>query len=79
MILCPFEAYCPMGPSSKIPFGGLIDEPTGSLAPTINNRNWWVHVGGNNVCKQEGLDVNWGSDGSNEDVTRHIMCCKNGK
>ena len=80
MSLCPYEAYCPMGPSSRAPYGGLRKEPTGSWAPAINNRKWWVQVGGNsvNVCEHEDIDESWGQDGSNEVLTRHIMCCKNG-
>ncbi|KAK1747679.1 hypothetical protein QTG54_001642 [Skeletonema marinoi] len=74
--LCPYEAYCPMGPRTTTPFGGLRDDD-GSWAPAINSREWWVQVGGtDNVCKHADLDPNWGQDGSNEELTRHILCCK---
>jgi hypothetical protein len=78
MILCPYEAYCPLGPLTTIPFGGLRDDDGSvSLAPAINNRQWWVQVGGvENVCEHANFDKNWGEDGSNEEQTRHIMCCK---
>jgi len=70
------EAYCPMGPRTTTPFGGLRDDD-GSWAPAINSREWWVQVGGtDNVCKHADLDPNWGQDGSNEELTRHILCCK---
>jgi len=74
--LCPYEAYCPMGPRTTTPFGGLRDDD-GSWAPAINGREWWVQVGGtDNICKKADLDPNWGQDGSNEELTRHILCCK---
>jgi len=78
MILCPYEAYCPLGPLTTIPFGGLRDDDGSvSLAPAINKGQWWVQVGGvENVCEHANFDRNWGEDGSNEEQTRHIMCCK---
>ncbi len=71
------EAYCPLGPLTTVPFGGLRDGDSVSLAAAINNRQMWVQVGGvENVCEHANFDDNWGEDGSNEEQTRHVMCCK---
>mmetsp|Transcript_9305 Transcript_9305/g.15401 ORF Transcript_9305/g.15401 Transcript_9305/m.15401 type:complete len:530 (+) Transcript_9305:2-1591(+) len=73
-ILCPYEAYCPLGPHTEVPFGGFRDG--GAWAPAINSREWWVQVGHTeNTCKHANFDQNWGQDGSNEEQTRNIMCC----
>ena len=82
-VLCPYAAYCPLGPNSPIPYGGLKNERFGSLAPAVatGGNNMWIRVGKDekgdgDVCTYVELEASWGQDKSNEEETRHIMCCK---
>ena len=82
-VLCPYAAYCPLGPKSPIPYGGFKTERFGTLAPAIatGGKNMWIRVGKDEkgdgeVCTFVELEASWGQDKSNEEVTRHIMCCK---
>ena len=80
-MLCPFAAYCPMGPQNK-PFGGFREETSGiSWSPVANDENWWVQTGvAEGPCMfynvlHEG-PPDWGLSGNdNEGITRHVLCC----
>ncbi|KAL7531697.1 hypothetical protein ACHAXR_008063 [Thalassiosira sp. AJA248-18] len=80
MMICPYEAYCPLG-EGTIPYGGVkATEPNGSWAPIINNDNHWVQLGTENMCVPYTAiypdPPAWGITGqNNEDRTRHVMCC----
>jgi len=78
MMLCPYDAYCPLGEDSD-PFGGLTEEDV-SWAPVINGQNNWVGLGAYATCKQydplHPAEPAWGITGNdNEYITRHVMCC----
>ena len=83
-MLCPYEAYCPMGPY-KVPYHGIVTD--GSMwAPISNAYNMWIDLGASNTCKfynnVNGEDPGWG-EGTNEpdlglngeEIQGHIMCC----
>jgi len=80
-VLCPYEAYCPMADLDS-PLGGVIeDEPNGSWVATSDVPNSWISVGPEDTCKPydavNGEVPEWGITGiANEEVTRHVMCCK---
>ena len=74
LVTCPYEAYCPSGPTGE-PFGGPrgddAQDDGGSWAPTSDAGGWvQVSSGGGmscNLISSEGF--------GNEEQTRHIMCC----
>jgi len=73
MIVCPYDAYCPSGPSGGI-FGGPQDGPGGapSYAP-VNDRDGWVQVssfGSSGRCALMSSE-----SFGNEEQTRHVLCC----
>jgi len=83
-IPCPYEVYCP---NETTLLAGIMDKDGESWAPVINADNEWVQVG--NAAGREcdlystlyGKPPDWGSeenDGGldNEEITRHIMCCR---
>ena len=83
-MLCPYEAYCPLGPY-KVPYHGIVTD--GSMwAPISNAYNMWIDLGASNTCKfynnVNGEDPGWG-EGTNEpdlglngeEIQGHIMCC----
>eukprot|EP01082_Thalassiosira_pseudonana_P008035 g6478.t1 g6478 contig23:560103-562466(-) len=77
---CSYTAYCPAGPG-HIPLGGVKAESKGSWAPVNNAPNEWVNVGDDGMCRlysetHGGDNPRWGLTGKNEELTRHIMCCK---
>lgn len=77
--LCPFEAYCPLGEGS-LPYGGVTGDKTESWAPLLNKDNYWVQLGDGNGVDEKMCGVmetpEWGVTGkSNEEITRHVMCC----
>ena len=82
MVLCPYEAYCPLG-ISKPPLGGAWTESTAQWAPILDGFNEWVKVDGESFCvKWSSMNVSpgpeWGKvGGENEgsEHTKHIMCC----
>jgi len=66
--LCPYEAYCPRGPTS-VPYGGFIKDQSGipktrMLAPIYNNRDWWVDIGSENSCTLHEEIPTWGLVGT---------------
>ncbi len=74
--LCPYEAYCPMGPHT-VPYGGYAMDSSGGtaepmmLAPLRNDIYYWVDIGNVNSCVL--YDEMLGSDGTvNMD---RILCC----
>ena len=78
LMLCPFEAFCPMGPQNK-PLGGFTDEPT-NWAPVSNDHNWWVSTSSENPCVfynvLYGGHPDFGMSGQDDEgITRHVMCC----
>jgi hypothetical protein len=80
MDICPYEAYCPDGPSGH-PYDGSRKEAFGSWAPVNNDPNTWVQVGPDDQCVlysySHGHSPEWGLEkGGNEQQTRHIMCCE---
>jgi len=80
MLLCPIEAMCPALRNPARGWGPFDDGgPYGSYAPISNAFNAWVKIDGTDTCvlwrgTNEG-QPSWGIRGQ-EDVTRHIMCCK---
>lgn len=77
--LCPYEVYCPTGPN-HLPYGGVRPE-TVVWAPIIDANNAWVSVSKQNTCVTYTvlnlMNPEWGITGAdNEEMTRHIMCCK---
>jgi hypothetical protein len=74
--LCPYEAVCPLGPSSK-PAGGY--KTNGSWLAISDESNGWVHLGSTDSCtKYEetySTTPDWGTTGK-EESTKNIMCCK---
>jgi hypothetical protein len=88
LMLCPYEAYCPNGPSQSISSGNTyigINESFEQWAPTLSKPNHWVLVGsrGDNdatTCLDTWQldgddDPSWGKDSSNADHKHHVMCC----
>eukprot|EP00804_Cyclotella_cryptica_P026901 CCRYP_019600-RA/>CCRYP_019600-RA protein AED:0.02 eAED:0.02 QI:71/1/1/1/1/1/3/1303/1133 len=88
MELCPYDAYCPNGPSKPTAPGNTylgINEEREQWSPTLSKGNHWVLVGsrgGNDstTCldtwQLDGDDnPSWGLDGSNNDRKHHLMCC----
>jgi hypothetical protein len=80
-MLCPHYVYCPGG--GKKVLGGRKDEGE-SWAAVVDGFNEWVQVGAGGECNlysaSEGESPDWGLTGNNnEEITRHIMCCKNPK
>jgi len=80
--LCPYEAVCPMGPKST-PLGGIDDDPQiESWVPILDTfGNAWVQVSSANPCVLYSQlydgKPDWGVSGEgNEEITRHIICCK---
>ncbi|KAL7462817.1 hypothetical protein ACHAXS_003191 [Conticribra weissflogii] len=80
MVPCPLEAYCPLGKES-MPYGGLKSDST-AWAPVYDKANEWVQIGqAEKACvlfsEVNGSTPNWGVSGEkNEELTRHIMCCR---
>lgn len=85
MTLCPYDAYCPEGPSS-LALGGLdmsfaTEE---QYAPYHGGDDHWVLIGRfNNARTTTCLDYyqlfgktpSWGSDDSNKELKQHLLCC----
>jgi hypothetical protein len=87
MELCPYRAYCPLGPGAP-PNVGYDDDSSPFIdqwAPTSDGDNYWVMVGmlmEDNWTTQclthvqlDGSEPSWGHDGTNAEKKRHIMCC----
>ena len=79
--LCPYEAYCPLGPGPHL-YDGVKNEAS-SWAPLIDVPNGWVQVGSEGTCETYNSmhphPPLWGLNGEgDEDLTAHIMCCKGG-
>ena len=77
-MLCPHYVFCPGG--GKKVLGGRKDEGE-SWAAVVDGFNEWVQVGAGGECNlysaNEGESPGWGLTGdNNEEITRHIMCCK---
>jgi len=77
-ILCPYEAYCPLGKGTS-PLGGGQLVPQ-SWAPLIDYEDGWVQIGLTSPCNQwKDLYTQppaWGETGAgSEIITEHIMCC----
>ena len=75
---CPYFVYCPGNGSNVL--GGRKDDGE-SWAAVIDRDNEWVQVGAGGECNlysvTEGESPSWGLSGvNNEEITRHIMCCK---
>jgi hypothetical protein len=80
-VLCPYEAYCPLGPGVHL-YGGLKGAPS-SWAPMIDVPNGWVQIGSQDTCElYNSLHPHppiWGLNGiGNGDITEHVMCCDDG-
>ncbi|KAL3801043.1 hypothetical protein HJC23_002336 [Cyclotella cryptica] len=80
-VLCPYEAYCPLGPGVHI-YGGIKDTSS-SWAPLIDVPNGWVQVGPQDTCElYNSLHPHppiWGLNGNGDgDLTKHVMCCDDG-
>ena len=82
---CPYEVMCPDRPNTT-PLGGYKNEGLdGTWAPICELSNEWVKVSeGEDSCfpftikfpEEEGGPM-WGETGEgNEEITRHVMCCK---
>ena len=76
LILCDFQAYCPLG-SQQEPYSGSFSDPSGtSWAPISNDHNTWVSISTDNPCMlysvmNEGRKPDWGMTGKdNEEITR---------
>ncbi|KAK1737323.1 hypothetical protein QTG54_012190 [Skeletonema marinoi] len=77
-IPCPHYVYCPA--DGKKVLGGRKEEGE-SWAAVVDGFNEWVQVGAGGECNlysaNEGETPGWGLTGdNNEEITRHIMCCK---
>ena len=83
--LCPAAAVCPNGPTFPPLDGAHIsskDESSDSWVPVINDSNEWVSTGTANTQYQcidyktlNGKKPDWGLDGSEPGLKRHILCC----
>jgi len=81
MVICPYEAICPLGPGSE-PLGGYQDDLGVGWAPIIDSANEWVYVSSVEGCALYSTlyltSPEWGITGKdNEDITRSVMCCEN--
>lgn len=80
-VLCPYEAYCPLGPGAHL-YGGVRNADS-MWAPLIDIPNGWVQVGSVDTCElYNALHPHpplWGLNGEGDaEVTEHIMCCDSG-
>lgn len=83
MTLCPYEAYCPLGEDGEPHMLGTLPvEPSGSWAPVVDYFNGWVGISESETACT--LWSDWNNvpllltdtlDGTQEEITRHIMCC----
>ena len=91
MELCPYRAYCPLGPGAPPNVVGYIDDSSSAIdqwAPTSDGDNHWIMVGmlmEDNWTTQclthvqiDGSEPSWGHDGTNAEKKRHVMCCTPG-
>ncbi|KAK1747693.1 hypothetical protein QTG54_001656 [Skeletonema marinoi] len=82
MVLCPYDAVCPLGPS-EMPSKGAKPELFQMWLPTLGLQgNEWVQIGSDpdTVCMTHrqvvGRQAEWGLTGEgSEEITRNIMCC----
>ncbi|KAL7549978.1 hypothetical protein ACHAWF_013235, partial [Thalassiosira exigua] len=89
MELCPFESYCPSGPS-RPPIDGFNSveigegEDSEQYAPSSSGDNQWILVGirGHNKASQcltyeqlHGSTPAWGLNGDGVEFKHHVMCC----
>jgi hypothetical protein len=80
-VLCPYEAYCPLGPGAHLYDG--VKNADSMWAPLIDIPNGWVQVGSVDTCELYNAmhphPPLWGLNGEGDsDVTEHIMCCDSG-
>eukprot|EP00581_Thalassiosira_minuscula_P005828 CAMPEP_0183746012 /NCGR_PEP_ID=MMETSP0737-20130205/66532_1 /TAXON_ID=385413 /ORGANISM="Thalassiosira miniscula, Strain CCMP1093" /LENGTH=2336 /DNA_ID=CAMNT_0025981691 /DNA_START=12 /DNA_END=7019 /DNA_ORIENTATION=- len=79
--ICPYNVFCPMGPSGS-PYGGHVDSTTGEVwAPISDAPNDWVNLSGENACDRYSSvfpsTPDWGLSGEvSSETTSKIMCCK---
>lgn len=77
MMLCEFDAYCPLGLDST-PIGPYKKDMV--WAPIANGPNRWIGLSADIRCKEYtafySSEPAWGLTGDyNEEITRHVMCC----
>ena len=76
-VVCPYEAYCPQGPSKTI-VGGMAANT--QWVPFINIPNGWLQIGPDETCMPYNslnpFPPEWGLTGENKEETLHIMCCE---
>lgn len=80
-VLCPYEAYCPLGPGAHLYDG--VKSAADSWSPLIDVPNGWVQVGSVDTCELYNAvhphPPVWGFDGKgSEKFTENIMCCDGG-
>jgi len=82
MVLCPYDAICPLG-STGMPSQGVKPDLFQMWVPTLGfQENEWVQIGSDQdtVCMTHRQVVDhppeWGLNGEgNEEITRNVMCC----
>ena len=76
-IICPYESYCPQGPSKAV-VGGMAATP--QWVPFINIANGWIQIGPDDTCMPynslNSFPPEWGLTGENKAETSNIMCCE---
>ena len=85
MVLCPYAAYCPLGPGQPSIPGSMILQSDGEeWVPANGPMNTWIQVGtidgmDDTKCTLHhellGERPEWGTDRSRPDLKHHIMCC----
>ena len=81
MMLCYYDAYCPLGVGS-VPDGGYKEDV--SWAPVLDAQNLWIGLSADAKCKGYTeiypSEPAWGITGEdNEKVTRNVCCVKDPK
>lgn len=75
--VCPYEAWCPQGPSKAV-VGGMA--ASSQWVPFINVANGWIQISPDDTCmpynSMNTLPPDWGLTGENKAETSHIMCCE---
>lgn len=85
MALCPYDAYCPHGPTN-IALGGADMEfaTQEQYAPYYGDDEHWVLIGRFNNARTTtcldykqlfGEDPPWGTDDSRKELKQHVLCC----
>ncbi|KAL7552991.1 hypothetical protein ACHAWF_016232 [Thalassiosira exigua] len=81
MVICSYDAVCPLGPES-VPSGGTWDKSGDAerqYAPIVDGEDAWVNVGRDEPCTKYSPEAWWNLAGvDHTEVVRHVACCFHG-